>query len=151
MCKACRLHALQRPGDFLTICSIEQGQTPTMAANATGNKVPARKAKLIQRSTHLWHVADGGVAASHRFAQHTDRAAAWCQQAEDRAHQGGLARSVGSEHADELIVANRNIDAGEYPSGAKCQRCPNKFNGTHCGVPESAWPIASSSLIIQSW
>ena len=30
------------------------------------------------------------------------------------------------------------IDGGQHLSGTKSQRRPNKFDGAHCGVPDSA-------------
>ena len=44
-----------------------------MAVGAAGDEVPAGEPQVVQRAARLRHVADGGVAARHRPAQHADR------------------------------------------------------------------------------
>ena len=129
-CKLGRLHPLERPRHRLARGAAEQRQAPAVAVDAAGDEVPAREPQLIQRAAHLRHVADGGIAARHRPAQHADRAVARRQQAQYRAHQRGLARAVGPEHADELVVADREVDAGKHRPGAERQRHIRRIRST---------------------
>ena len=142
-------HHLQRPLHLAARGGAKQRQSPAMAVGAAGDEVPAGEAHAVHRAAHLRHVAHCGIAARHGLAEHADRSAARRQQAEDRAHQRGLARAVRAEHADEFVVADRQIDVGKYVPGAERQGDAGQFDGVHDA--DNACAIAASSRIIQSW
>ncbi len=103
-----------------------------MTVGAAGNEVPAAEPQIIESAARLRHVADRRVAARHRSTQHADRPAARRQKAKDCAHQRGLARSVRTEHADELVVADRKSRCRQRTvRGTECQRRRREFDGAH--------------------
>ena len=122
-----------------------------MAVDAAGDEIPAAQPQLRQRAADLRHVADGGIAARRRAAEHADGAAARRQQAEDGAHQRRLAGAVRAEHADELAVADRQTDVGQDGAAAERQASRRENSMAFTIAARQRLVDASSSLIIQSW
>ena len=106
---------------------------------------------IPRRAAHLRHIADGGIAAGGRPAQHVDGAAAWRQQAENGAHQRRLAGAVRAEHADELAAPISPGDAFQHDPAAQRQAHIAEFDRVHGTYSGSARSTASSSLSIQDW
>jgi hypothetical protein len=65
-------------------------------------------------------------------------------EAEDCAQQGRLARTVGAENADELVVRDRKGDAGEDGAATQRQRHIGEFDGFHDPLLDNASSSAFS-------
>ena len=118
--------------------SAEQRQAPAMATDAAGDEVPASEAKLIQRAAYLWHVADGGIAARHRLAQHADRAAAWGSRPSIARISVVLPDPLGPSTPMNSLSPIDEINVDQHCPRAERQCHAGEFNGTHEGASFSA-------------
>ena len=100
-------------------------QAPALAMQRAGDEIEAAHAQVRQHGAHLRQIADGAVAALRRAAEHADRSRARRQQAEDGAHQRGLAGAVRPEHADEFAGAESR---SSHPP-ARCGRRSRWWRG----------------------
>src|SRR5258706_12609897 len=105
----------------------------------------------------LRHIADGGIAASRRLAQHTDDPRGGRDQPQDRTHQRGLARSIGAQHPDELAALDGEADPVEDRPAAESDGYILELDGLvlfslrpHEPGPARALPVASSWPPIQA-
>ena len=65
----------------------------------------------------LGHVADLRAGGFGRQSEHADCPALRLNQPEDELDQGGLAAAVGTNHPDEVAVADRQVDIAEDLGG----------------------------------
>ena len=102
------------------------------------------------RAAVLRHVADRGVAARRRLAEHADLARGDGNEPERGAHQRGLAGAVGAQHADEFAVLDGEARRREDVPAAELDRDVVEAERAHCVWPASALSRASNCPIIHA-
>ena len=98
--------------DALRVAAPRERQTEPVAVDAERDEVAAAQGRLGRQRALLGDVADATVAApADGFAQRSDAALAERLEPEDRAQQGGLSRTAGAEHGDQLAGLDGEIEA----------------------------------------
>ena len=111
----------------------ESGQAEPVAIDHAAHELRPTQPHAGDGGAGLRHVANRRVAAGSRLAQHAQTAACQRQQAEDGAHQRGLAGAVRSQHAHELPLGDRQADVGEDRAGAQHEAGAVQFDRGHGG------------------
>ncbi|CAM2152069.1 hypothetical protein PT2222_270105 [Paraburkholderia tropica] len=117
-----RAHEIEHAGDVGARGGVGARQAPAVPVGGHRHEVAAAHAAARERRARLRHVADLRIAARDRFAEHADRAARGGHEAEDRAHQCGLARAVRSEHADEFALVHGEVGVAQDRAFAERER-----------------------------
>src|SRR5262252_4055956 len=146
-----RADQVQRALHVLALRRAAPGQAPAMPAGDAGDEVPSSDPRMQQRRAHLRHVSDRRTAAPDRRVEHADRARARPDEAEDRAHQRRLARSIGAEHADELAALDREAHVRQDRPAAHRDGHAVAGDRRHDPPPSSAFTTASSSAATHAW
>ena len=115
------------------------------------DEIEAAHAQVGQHRAHLRQIADLRIAAMRRAAEDADRPRARRQQAENGAHQCGLAGAVRAEHADEFAGADGQARIGQDGAIAERQRHVIQFDRIHEFGPASAFSVSVTSLSIHCW
>ena len=97
---------------------VSDGRPQRSPCRELADEIEAAHAQVGQHRAHLRQIADGAVAALRRAAEHAQRARARRQQAENGAHQRGLAGAVRPEHADEFAGADGEACVGQHGAAA---------------------------------
>ena len=145
-----RAHFVERPVDLASRRLIEPDEAEARAHRGAGDDVPAGEPEAPDRGAVLRHVADRGVAARRRLAEHADLARGDSNEPERGAHQRGLSGAVRAQHADEFPVLDRKARRREDVPAAKIYRDVVEAERAHCVGPASALSRASNCPIIQA-
>ena len=120
-CQRPRADQLEARSTSVLRGTAQPGQPQPVAIHRAGHEIPATQPVRREPGARLRHVADGGVAARRRPAEHLDPAACRRNKSENGAHQRRLAGPVRPQHADERPAADLDGDPVQYGAAAERQ------------------------------
>jgi len=149
--KFMRADGFKRLFNHETVSMAAEGKPPALAVQGAGNNVSAANAKVRQYCAQLREISDRRISAFRRLPEDLYPASAGRQQAENCAHQCGLAGSVWPEHADKLAGLDLEAHVRQHRATTELKRHMLEGDGAHKFGPLNALSRTSSSPSSQSW
>src|SRR5581483_5363075 len=128
---------------------VEAAEPPAVAVDPEPHKVAAAQRKVAVEDPLLGDVADPVAALAGRAALDCDAAGAGLEQAEQDAHEGGLARPVRAEDGEQLARLELEAQALEQRASAEAECEALRRDDAH--LRPSAAASARACASCQRW